>query len=185
MRILTAIAIVSILTACSTQRSLVPREYLDEQTTATITVAADPLVFVIKDAGFDASERDFIALHAIDVNRMGTHRQFFAVLQSAPPAVSTGEGAVKPVLELQLSDRKLSLQPTNEDPRQIGIAQPIAASYSLTATWWYFPVDRETLKAVAATPQLGVSLVLPQSRIAYEMMRDGRAELAELTSVLR
>jgi hypothetical protein len=185
MRILTAIAIVSTLSACSTQRSLVPREYLDEQTTATITVAAEPLIFVIKDAGFDASDRDFISLHAIDVNRMGTHRQFFAVLQSVPAAASTGEGAVKPVLELQLADRTQSLQPTNEDPQQIGIVQPIAPSYSLTAKWWYFPVDRDTLKAVAATPQLGVALVLPQSRMAYEMMRDGRAELAELTSVLR
>jgi hypothetical protein len=167
------------LVACAGPRPIAPKEYLDEQTAATIRVVADPWIFVRDRSAADA-ERDFLNLYAIDVNRMGEHRQYIAVLQWSPPLQSEG---VVPTLELRAGERAITLQPAGESPRQLGIAQPVAQSYS-SAKWWYFPVEKEALTAIARAHDLQAAFVLNDTRIPYTIWRDGRAELAELTEVL-
>jgi hypothetical protein len=186
MRSAFLLSFVVLLTACSTAKPLTPREFLDEQTTATITVVADPLIMVGETSGPARREmernRDYLEIYGIDVNRMGDHRQYFAVMSWFPPPETA---ALAPTLTLQLGQETLALQAATEDPRTLGISAPLAPSLSRTSTWWYFPTDTATLKKVAGSTELGIALAMPQRQLAYVVFDDGRAELTELTSVLR
>lgn len=173
-----AIGLVTGLSACAGQRTVTPKEYLDEQTAATIRVVADPWIFT-RDR--TADQRDFLNLYAIDVNRMGDHRQYIALLQWLP--VDSASATESPMLELKAGERVIALRPTTEDPRKLGIAQPIAQSYS-SSKWWYFPVDKEVLSALASSQDLQATFVRGAERIPYAIWRDGRAELVELTEDL-
>lgn len=169
------------LAACAGPRTVTPKEYLDEQTAATIRVVADPWIFTRDRTGAAADQSDFLNLYAIDVNRQGDHRQYIAMLQWAPPPESST--ATLPTLELQAGERLIALQPTTEDARKLGIAQPIAESYN-ASKWWYFPVDKQVLGDIARAQDLRATFVMNDERIPYAIWRDGSAELAELTAVL-
>src|SRR4051812_4412604 len=169
MRTALLFAFSALLCACATP-SLAPREYLDEQTTATITVAAQPLVFVAQTSTALARDaernRDYVELYGIDVNRMGNHRQFIALLQwTAPEHASTAA----PVLELGLGSETLKLEATTEDAKALGIAQPLAQAYSNASRWFYYPADSATLKRIAGARELAVSLLAADQRLSYEM----------------
>jgi hypothetical protein len=172
-----------LLVACATPHSVAPREYLDEKTAATITVVADPWVLASERTAQN-EERDFLNLYAIDVNRMGEHRQYLAVLQWWPtPEAESGK--VTPALQLHAADRTITLNPTTEDARSLGIAQPVAQTMTaLDSKWWYFPVNKEALADIAKSPDLRATLVVGSARTSFTKWRDGRAELIELTDAL-
>jgi hypothetical protein len=171
-----------LLAACATPHSVTPREYLDEKTAATITVVADPWVLA-SERSAENDERDFLNLYAIDVNRMGEHRQYLAVLQwwPTPDAVS---GKVAPTLQLLATDRTITLSPTPEDARALGIAQPVAQTTALGSKWWYFPVSKDVLADLAKSPDLRATLVAGSTQTSFTKWRDGSAELIELTDAL-
>jgi hypothetical protein len=182
-----------LLAACAAPRAAGPKEYLDEQTAATITVVADPWIFnrlqnAAAPRGLEPgwadqrTERDFLNLYAIDVNRMGDHRQYLALLQWTPPLDASRNTA--PKLQFHTGERVITLDAVNADPRSLGIAQPLAQAHD-TSTWSYFAVDKQLLATIAKAPQLQLSLLDGNEQIAYEIWRDGRSELAELTEVLR
>jgi hypothetical protein len=182
MRAIGLLLLVGLLSACTATSVTAPREYLDERTAATITVVKDPWIFTREqDAAVNTQHRDFLHLYAIDVNRMGDHRQYFAVLQAVPPENVAG---VRPTLELTSGEHATVLEATQADPRELGIAHPIAESYTLAATWWYFPVDKQTLATIANTRELHAAMIANDQRIPYVLWRDGREELSELTAVL-
>lgn len=178
MRVIFAAAVLSLLPGCASERAAGPREYLDEKTAATITVVADPWIFA-NDRAAAGDERDFLNLYAIDVNRMGDHRQYLAVLQWWPLAATAA-----PTLELRAEDRTIALQPITVDARELGLAQPVETAHPPTSKWWYFPVDKQALATVARSQNLQATLVVRDERIAYVMWRDGRSELVELTDAL-
>jgi hypothetical protein len=182
MRIVGAVALL-VIAGCATTQPSGPREYLDEQTAATITVVSDPWIFTREHFGAAVDENDFLNLYAIDINRQGDHQQYIAVLQSIP-LQATPDTRPAPTLELQAGGRKISLTASPDEPKQLGIARPVAVSYTLTSRWFYYPVSKETLNAVATAPDLVASLRDEGRRVPYVLWRDGRAEMAELTAVL-
>lgn len=178
MRFLCAALLTSLFAGCVSAPATSPREYLDEQTAATITAVRQPWIFTrVQNVG--SAQRDFLHLYAIDVNRMGDHRQYIAALQS-----SADDPALHPSLELTAGGHTHRLAASAQDPRDIGIAQPIAESYTLTSAWWFFPVDKQTLAKLANARDLSAQLILGDERISYALWRDGRDELSELTAVL-
>jgi hypothetical protein len=179
VRIAFVMCLLMTLLACASAPTVTPREYLDEQTAATIKVVADPWIFT-RVAGAD--QRDFLNVYAIDVNRMGEHRQYLAVLQWWPSVESEGDTSAQ--LDLQVGERELILQSATAEPRSLGIAQPIDATVPRTSKWWYFPVDKEILGAIAGARDLRATFVSAEQRVDYAIWRDGRAELSELTNAL-
>ena len=178
MRFIFAALLSSSLVGCASAPATAPREYLDEQTAATITAVKEPWIFT-REQNVANEERDFLHLYAIDVNQMGDHRQYIAALQS-----SAGDTAVRPVLELTASGQTHRLEALAHSPREIGIAQPIAESYTLTSAWWFYPVDKQVLGALADASDLSARLLVGDQGISYALWRDGREELSELTAVL-
>jgi hypothetical protein len=178
MRFVFAALLYSFLVGCASAPATAPREYLDEQTAATITAVKEPWIFT-REQNVANGQRDFLHLYAIDVNRMGEHRQYIAALQS-----SAGDTSIRPILELTAGGQTHSLEALSESPREIGIAQPIAQSYALTSAWWFYPVDKQTLAALANARDLRAQMVVGNEPIGYALWRDGREELSELTAVL-
>src|SRR5262245_54633217 len=125
MRTSMTACLVLLLTGCAASGPVGPRQYLDEQTVATITVVSDPWVFSAKRPEalptaedrttvsatsmtdrpvFGTERRDFLSVYAIDVNRMGDHRQYLAVAQSVPRLDRSG-GQAPLVLEVEVAGR--------------------------------------------------------------------------------
>jgi hypothetical protein len=171
--------VVLALAGCASAPSVTPREYLDEQTAATITVVADPWIFTRKNA---PPQLDFFNLYAIDVNRMGDHKKYFAVVHYWP-GPELGGGDV-PALVLNSGSQELKLSATREDGRQLGIAQALDKSAPSSAKTWFYPVDKERLQAIAQSRQLSAMLTTPKVDAAYVVWRDGSSELSEFATAL-
>lgn len=170
--------------ACASAPDVSPREYLDEQTAATIKVVAEPWIFSRERTNASVDQRDFLNVYAVNVNRMGDHKQYLAVLQSQPTLDERGGELPPPRLQLQTGGEVIELTPKLEDPKQFGVAQPIAPSYSLSSKWWWYPTDKATLGRIASAQNLQVALAAGETRTAYVLWRDGRAEAAAMTAVL-
>jgi hypothetical protein len=166
------------VTACATPHSTTPREYLDEQTAATIKVVSDPWIFTRERTNSSVDTHDYLNIYAIDVNRMGDHKQYLAVLKAWPT------DGTSTVLQLATHDGPVELQATTQSTRDLGIAQPVASSFAYDATWRYFPVNKEVLAKLAHSPELRASIVTADMAVPYVMWRDGSAEVTELTAVL-
>lgn len=178
------------LSACATP-DVAPREFLDEQTAATITVVAEPVIFVGASSlasRLDRSRsefgatgaRDYLELYGIDVNRMGSHRQYFVVQKW----LGDKDANATAVLELLTGEEAIELRSTGEDLRQLGMSGPIAREFSRSSQWWYFPADTATLRRIASASNLTANLTVGDQRLAYELFSDGRAQLGELASAL-
>jgi hypothetical protein len=177
MRLL-ALALSLGLVACATPHSTTPREYLDEQTAATIKVVSDPWIFTPERTSSAVDTHDYLNIYAIDVNRMGDHRQYLAVLKAWP------ENSSNSTLELITSEGTVKLQPATQSARELGIAQPIASAFAYDATWRYFPVNKEVLAKLAHSQNLSAAVDTNDTRVPYVIWRDGSAEVTELTAVL-
>ena len=165
--------------ACTTSKSVTPREYLDEQTAATITVVADPWIFTRKNA---APQLDFFNLYAIDVNRMGDHKKYFAVVHYWPNAELAPNGTGAPALVLTNGTQELRLEASAATPREAGIAQPLDKSAPATSKTWLYPVDKQALQSIAQTRQLSATLITDKVNAAYAVWRDGSTELSEFAT---
>jgi hypothetical protein len=188
MRIAVTAVVLLAFAGCSSTPLLTPRQYLDETTAATVTVAAEPWVFTPETGStgtiaIDRRARDFLTLYAIDVNRQGDHKQYIAVLHAVPPIDWNVDAA--PTLQLRFAGEEMRLDAATSDARRLGIAQPIAPSYSLASKWWYFPIDKASLKRLAATRELAASVSIEgKTPLGYALWRDASAQVGELTAVL-
>jgi hypothetical protein len=177
MRFIPLLSILA-LTACTATQSVAPREYLDEQTAATITVVAQPWVFTRRTT---ASQVDFFNLYALDVNRMGEHRKYFAVVHYWPDSDLLDDSRA-PMLVLNAGSNELKLAAVAERPRQLGIAQPLDPSAPSSAQTWLYPIDREILQIVSQTRELAAALVSARADARYTVWRDGSSELSEFAA---
>lgn len=178
MRAIFVASVMLMLAACATERVITPREYLDETTAATITIVADPWIFNRKDA---PPQLDFVHLYAIDVNRMGEHRKYLAVVKYWPAADLPSDA--RPKLVVQLPEREIALDPIEADGRELGIGEPIDKSAPRTARSWFYPLDKEHLEAVGRARELSVALLAGETRASYIVWRDGSAEMSEFAAV--
>jgi hypothetical protein len=184
MRVTTLALVILACAGCVSAPEQPLREYLDEQTTATITVVAEPWIFSHERSNERLDQRDYLNVYAIDVNRMGDHRQYLAVLQSSPLRDKEGRDTPPPTLQLRASGEELTFRPAADDSRQLGVAQPVAQSYTYESRWWYYPVDRRTLDRLASSRDVQASLVAGEVRAVYVLWRDGSAEAAALSSAI-
>jgi hypothetical protein len=171
------------LSGCATTAT--PRQFLDNDTAATITVVASPWVFAADDPGSAFVRRGFLNLYAFDVNRAGTHQHYFAVMQSSFDAPLPDQKSSMQTLELQANGHKLVFQSTAQSPRQLGVAQPLDQPLALESRWWYFPATKEDIAAVAQLRSPHVMLAINDARFAYLEFRSGSKELTEFSATLK
>lgn len=180
MRALLLVSIFLTIQACSTAPVVAPREYLDERTAATITMVAHPWIFNREHV---SAQLDFVHLYAIDVNRMGDHRKYLAVVKYWPAPEHERYPDLLPVLVVRLQDEILELSPAEGDLKSHGVGQPLDAAAPKSAKTWLYPVDAEKLKRIASAGELSLALLANDTRADYIVWRDGRAELSEFSMI--
>lgn len=169
------------LTACATQPSVQPIEYLDEHTAATITKVAHPWVFNREGA---PAQLDFVHLYALDINRMGTHQLYLVVLKhwDAPDLPSDRP----PALEIQSSSAPaLRVDALDASARELGVGQALDSTAPKGAKSWFYPIEVTQLAAISSGSDARVALVMGEARASYIEWHDAHAAFSEFAAAMR
>ncbi|MCX7053615.1 MAG: hypothetical protein NTU56_05320 [Proteobacteria bacterium] len=140
-----------LMTGCASEQTAGPREYLDERTAATITVAGESMVFACDRPELGVHARDYITLTAVDVNTSGrhaTHLVGYAWSTLDKRAVQESDSHY----EIIADDRTLPLQPMPDGFRSIGVNEPPIPVPSRSALPLSAPITRDQLQFLRDTP---------------------------------
>jgi hypothetical protein len=140
-----------LMAGCASEQPVGPREYLDERTAATITVAGESMIFACERPELGVNARDYVTLTAVDVNTSGRHAtHLVGYAWSTLDKRATREGDSRH--ELVADDRTLPLQPMPDGFRSIGVNEPpipVPARGALPLT---APITRDQLQFLRDTP---------------------------------
>ena len=133
-----------LMAGCASEQPAGPREYLDERTAATITVAGEPMVFACDRPELGVNARDYVTLTAVDVNTSGRHATHlvgysWSTLDKRALEESNSN------YEVIADDRTLSLQPMPDGFRAIGVNEPPIPVPSRGALPLTAPITRDQL----------------------------------------
>lgn len=151
--LLLGLSVVRIATA-----GVVPREFFDERTGATVTVAHDALVFPVESPTVSMMDRpDYVSLTAVQINRSGEVQLYLVAFDW-----STDERLSQPIT-LWMTDRQLELVPLDEYPRDLPGDRQLLAAFSKMKRAAYRTTP-EILAEMAASKHLKLRLnAVPKS----------------------
>jgi len=164
---------------CATQETQGTREYLDEHTAATITVASKNLVFARGRPEYAVNARDYLTLVPVDVNRAGKHALYFycyawSTVDKRGTVESPGQ------FELVADGRQISLAPAATRPHDLGFGElPITAPARAYLTI-VVPTTRETLQFLTRSQQVFALRTRDGLNERFDVWEDGREALGEL-----
>jgi hypothetical protein len=179
-----------------------PREYLDEETGATVFFVGRPLLFarervtvngrvVLRESPAAANvthvPRDYVTLAAAAVDRGGKYTYvligYFWFVGAPQPDenVCVDRGP----LALQLGDRRIELPPFEGSTRDAGVSQPIHRPSIGDAKPTAYPIDLATLGQIAESAHLALYCGAETAPLKYELLEDRLPALRELVRHLR
>ena len=181
-----------------------PREYLDEETGATVFFVGRPLVFSRESAPFNGintrvaqawpdgpqdttlAPRDYVSLAAAAVDRSGRYAYlligYFWLVGTPEP--SDNVCFDRQHLVLQLADRRIELAPFDGSARDVGISQPIHRPFDNAATAVY-AIDLATLGLIAESAHPVLYCASRKAPLSYELLEDRLPALRKLVQRLR
>lgn len=154
---LAGVVAVLLAAGCATPESASgEREYLDEVTAATITVGSPTLVFARERPELAVHARDYLTLVPVDVNRAGTHSQYFYgyVWSTLDKRGLAEEGAAAWRFDLVADGRRIALTPAAGEPRDVGLGEAPLPSPARSAQVLVAPTNREIQAFVAGASEL-------------------------------
>jgi hypothetical protein len=179
MRTLICVGTLALLSACVVTPSVAPRQYLDEQTAATITAVPEPWIFHREGT---TPQLDFVHLYAIDVNRMGEHRQYLVVLKHWPAPDFASQPI--PALEVNAQGQQVRLDAVEASARELGVGQSLDNTAPKGAQSWFYLVDQSVLEVVSQGPGVKLGLAHSDGHASYIVWRDGHAAFHALSETL-
>ncbi len=141
----------TLMAGCASEQQAGPREYLDERTAATITIAGESMVFACDRPELGVNARDYVTLTAVDVNTSGRHAMHlvgYAWSTLDKRAIVESDSRY----ELIADDRTLPLQAMPEGFRSIGVNEPPIPVPSRSALPLTAPITRDQLQFLRDTP---------------------------------
>jgi hypothetical protein len=182
LRCLLAPLLLLVVHGCASVDATRPREHLDRRTGATLTVTAQPWVFARDQPQLAAHGRDYLSIHAVEVNVGGRLAHYLAVFDW-----STVDRRQRPAtraqrLRLLLDDRQWVLEGQGVEPRAAGIADWPLKAPGRGARLRVYPADVELLRYWLKAGEVRLrSEGDPEDPDArFDSWRDGRAALAAL-----
>jgi hypothetical protein len=169
------------LLACATHAGeSPPREYLDEETGATITLESEPLVFAYQRRELAANARDYVTLQAAAVNRAGkmSYVLISYVWSTVDPRVREEPLANPDQLLVQADDRRIPLNARGHSARDAGIGMVVDAPSGSSGAPTVYPTDLATLRFIAESRHLALALDTERTTLLYDLWEDRRADLA-------
>jgi hypothetical protein len=179
-RVSTALAALLVLGTCSAlPGEKEPREYLDEDTAATVTVVGEPLVFAYARPALAANQRDYVTLAAAAANR---NRKISYVLiayfwSTVDPRLRREPLPSPEQLVLQADDRRIELHLQGHSPHEAGIGAPVHAPPGADATPNVYGTDLATIRFIGEARQLTIVVDSDPAPITYELWEDRRVAL--------
>jgi hypothetical protein len=177
--LIVAVSATLLAQGCVTQESQGTREYLDEHTAATVTVASKNLVFARSRPEYAVNARDYLTIVPVDVNRTGKHSLY---LFCYAWTTVDKRGATETLGDFQLmaDGRQISLAPAATRPHDLGFGElPINAPAHAYATI-VVPTTRETLQYLNRAQALFALRTRDGLSERFDVWEDGREALGEL-----
>ena len=147
------------------------REYLDEQTAATVTVGSSELVFARERPELAVNARDYLTLVPVDVNRAGAHAQyFFGYAWSTIDRGATGsERPAMPRFDLVADGRRIPLVPHEGSLGALGLGELPVPPPSRSATVLVAPATREQLEFVRSASDVRALMLGDQGSERFDL----------------
>jgi hypothetical protein len=142
--------------ACASAPPPEPREYLDESTAATVTVAGCAVVFALERPDLGVNARDYVTLTGVDVNTSGRHVSHVIGYAWSTLDKRGVDGDDQATYELVVEDRVLPLTVMTAGFRSLGLAAPPVQPPSRSAVPLAAKVSRETLALYVDAPSARV-----------------------------
>jgi hypothetical protein len=188
------VMVMSTLSGCMTAGMTdSPEEYLDNETAATVLIAARPLVFARDRPELAVHMRDYVTLAAASVDRSGRTdyvliAYFWTTLDTHGREGESGslEGADPSSRELLIvaDDRRIRLRAASLSAHDMGIGQAVHAPPSRAAVQVLYRVDLATLRFLAAAHHLGLLQDANDPTSSFQLWSDRRPALSALVKSL-
>jgi hypothetical protein len=157
-----------------------PREYLDEETGATVTLESEPLVFAYARSELAANARDYVSLQAAAVNRSGkvSYVLIAYVWSTVDPRMRQEPLLTPDTLLLRADDRRIQLSARGHTAREAGIGMVVDAPPGSNATPTVYSTDLATLRFLAESRHLAVAVETERTTLVYDLWEDRRTALS-------
>jgi len=179
-RVALPVAMLAALGACvAVADDKQPREYLDEQTAATVTVVAEPLVFALPRPELAANVRDYLTLAAAAVDRNGKVSYVLIAYfwSTVDPRLLTNALPSPEPLVLQADDRRIALALLGHSAHEAGIGVPVHAPPGAAVTPNVYGTDLGTLRFIAEARSLTMTADSDGVPLSYQLWEDHRMAL--------
>ncbi len=150
------------------------RQYQDESTAVTITVATEPVVLAREVSMLAVNARDYVSLQPLEVNRSGQRRYYFFGYGWSTIDRRDGAGLAAPAdveLALQADDRTIALRMSPREFQNAGLSVLPLPSPAPGARPLLFPSDRATLLFVGTARVLSAQSPGPAGATPVEPYR--------------
>lgn len=162
-------------------------EYLDNETAMTVRVVTEPFVYGRDVPELAVNARDYLSVGAVELDNMGKHRFFLAIVSwstidrarlklAAPPSpervewVATGRARAWPV--------------TTHQPRELGVGMPVLDPPVTRLGDSWVEVKPTDLREMADAPPDSIDVTVNGVRQRYTLWRRGDAALREFAAAL-
>lgn len=170
--------LLTLLGGCASAPPVAVREYLDEQTAASVTVAGDGIVFARPRTEYAVNARDYVTVVPVDVNRGGSHALYlYCYVWSTIERPNASEAPAQ--FALVADGRMIELAPAAATPRAIGLGQAPVEPPALNARVLVAATTREALGFLVKAQELSVAATREDRTDRYALWADGRAALVE------
>jgi len=159
-----------------------PLEYLDQQTGATITVVARPLVLIdTRQSSMASNASDFATLAAAAVNTSGKVSYVLIAYFWSTGAPRHREGASFGAerISFQLDDQQIELALGGRSAREFGIGEPIYPPPFGDKTPYLYAIDLATVRLMCESRQLALHVESTGQPLNYELFEDGRTAIRQ------
>lgn len=158
---------------------LQPREYLDPETAATVTVVGEPIIFDNPRTEVAANARDYVTLAAAAVDRNGKVSYVLVAYfwSTVDPRVRGYPMPNPETLVVQADDRRIELTLRGHALYDSGISVPVHSPPGPAVTPNVYSVDLGALRSIAESRQLSLVTETSVTSIPYGLWEDHRAAL--------
>jgi len=156
-----------------------PREYLDPDTAATVTVVGEPLVFDNPRTEVAANARDYVTLAAAAVNRSGKMSYVLVAYfwSTVDPRMRSDPLPNPEPLIVLADDRRIELTLSGHSAHDAGIGVAVLPPPGPTVMPNVYSIDLGALRSIAESRRLSLITETAVTSIPYGLWDDRRAAL--------
>ena len=158
-------------------------EYLDPNTAMTVRVVSEPFIFGRDVPELAVNARDFISLGAVELDNMGKHRYFLALV-SWSTIDRARIGAPIPALPERLEIGPREWRVASHAPRELGAGEPLLEPPVTRIGDSWIEMRPDDIRRLAGAPPESIDVTVDGNRQRYTLWRRADEALTEFASNL-